>query len=81
MSNTVRTLMRGKNKVTVSMRPATSRPSSAERRAAEIARLSTEQAELKQQAAARRRQRDPEENAPPSPSTGDAGAPKRPNAP
>jgi hypothetical protein len=74
-------LMRAKNKATMSMRPAIARPSFAERRAAEIARLSTEQAELKQQAAARRRQRGAEKNAPASPSTGDAGAPGRASAP
>lgn len=66
--------MRGKNKVTVSVRPTTARPSSAERRAAEIERLSNRQAELKEEAAARRRQRTAEKGAPPNPSTGDASA-------
>jgi hypothetical protein len=73
--------MRGKNKVTVSVRPAIARPSSAERRAAETAKLSTEQAELKQQAAARRRQREPKKDAPASATTDDAGAPERADAP
>jgi hypothetical protein len=74
-------MMRGKNKVTVSIRPGIARPSLAERRAAELARLSSEQAELKQQAAARRRQREPKNSPPPSPSTGEAGAPERAGAP
>jgi hypothetical protein len=51
--------MASKNKVTVSVRPTTPRPSSAERRAAQIAILSTEQAELKEEAAERRRTRGP----------------------
>jgi hypothetical protein len=72
--------MRGKHKVTVSIRPAIARPSTAERRAAEIAKLSTEQAELKQQAAARRRVRGPETDVPPRPSTGAASEPKRADA-
>ena len=73
--------MRRTKKVTVSMRPAIARPTVAERRAAEIARLSTEQAELKQQAAARRQQRGAEKPAPSSRATGDAGAPDRASAP
>jgi hypothetical protein len=41
-------------KVTESVRPPAPRPSAAERRAAEIGRLSTRQAELKQEAEDRR---------------------------
>ena len=40
--------------VTASLRPQTHRPSSAERRAAQIEMLSTRQAQLKQEAAERR---------------------------
>lgn len=43
-----------KHKVTVSTQPTNARPTSAERRAAQIASLSTKQAELKQEAADRR---------------------------
>jgi hypothetical protein len=43
-----------KHKVTVSTRPANSRGTTAERRAAQVASLSTQQAELKQEAAERR---------------------------
>jgi hypothetical protein len=46
--------MAAKHKMTVSTQPTGYRPSSEERRAASIARLSTEQAELKQEAAGRR---------------------------
>jgi hypothetical protein len=49
--------MAAKNKMTVSMQPTNHRPSSAERRAAQIASLSTRQAELKQEAADRRARR------------------------
>lgn len=49
--------MAAKHKVTVSVQPTNRRPSSAERRAAQIAALSTRQAELKQEAAERRAQR------------------------
>jgi hypothetical protein len=45
--------MAAKHKVTVSVQPTNRRPSSAERRAAQIASLSTKQAELKQEAAER----------------------------
>jgi hypothetical protein len=45
--------MATKHKVTVSVQPTNGRPSSAERRAAQIASLSTKQAELKQEAADR----------------------------
>ena len=46
-----------KHKVTVSTRPTNSRGSSADRRAAQIVALSTQQAELKQEAADRRAER------------------------
>jgi hypothetical protein len=49
--------MAAKHKVTVSTQPTTHRPSTAQRRAAQVASLSTQQAELKQQAADRRAQR------------------------
>ncbi|MEA2214322.1 MAG: hypothetical protein QOF83_4270 [Solirubrobacteraceae bacterium] len=49
--------MPAKHNVTVSTRPTNPRPSTAERRAAQIASLSTKQAELKQEAAARREER------------------------
>ncbi len=49
--------MAAKHKVTVSVQPTNRWPSSAERRAAEIATLSTKQAELKQEAAQRRAER------------------------
>jgi hypothetical protein len=46
--------MAAKPKVTVSQQPTNHRPTTAERRAAQIASLSTRQAELKQEAADRR---------------------------
>jgi hypothetical protein len=49
--------MAPKSKVTVSVQPTAARPTSAERRAAQIAFLSTHQARLKQEAADRRRTR------------------------
>jgi hypothetical protein len=49
--------MGAKNKVTVSVRATTKRPTSAERRSAEIASLSTVQAKLKQEATDRRQKR------------------------
>ncbi len=49
--------MAPKHKVTVSTQPTNHRPSSAERRAAQIASLSTRQAELKQEAAERAAER------------------------
>ncbi|HWE08251.1 MAG TPA: hypothetical protein VG325_02785 [Solirubrobacteraceae bacterium] len=49
--------MAAKRKVTVSMQPSNRRPSGAERRAAQIASLATQQAELKQEAADRRDER------------------------
>jgi hypothetical protein len=50
-------VMAAKHKVTVSIRPTNHQLSTAERRAAHIASLSTQQAELKQEAADRRVQR------------------------
>jgi hypothetical protein len=49
--------MATKHKVTVSVQPATYRLGNAERRAAQIAALSSKQAELKQEAAERRAKR------------------------
>ena len=49
--------MAPRNKVTVSVQPTTRRPTSAERRAAQIATLATHQAKLKQEAADRRQAR------------------------
>jgi hypothetical protein len=49
--------MATKHKVTVSAGPTHSRGTTAERRAAQIAALSTQQAELKQEAAQRRAER------------------------
>lgn len=60
--------MAAKNKVTVSVNPVKHRPSSSERRAAQVAALSSQQADLKREAAERRAQR---AKNPPAPS--DAG--------
>jgi hypothetical protein len=49
--------MAAKHKVTVSMQPTNHRLTTAQRRAASVASLSTQQAELKQEAADRRVQR------------------------
>ena len=49
--------MAAKHKMTVSTQPTNGRTSTAERRAAQIASLSTKQAELKHEAAERRAQR------------------------
>ena len=63
--------MAAKNKVTVSMRPTTRRPTSAERHAAQAATLSNHQAKLKQEAADRRKKRiDEAASAPPSTRSG-----------
>ena len=59
--------MATRHKVTVSVQPTSLRPTSAERRAAQIASLSTKQAELKREAAERRQAResaDPSTSAP-----------------
>ncbi len=50
--------MAAKKPVSVSVTPPKHRPSSAERRAAQIASVSNKQAELKQEAAERRAKRD-----------------------
>ena len=55
---------RPKHNVTVSVKPTTQRGSSAERRAAQIEALSNEQAQLKEEAAERRRNRAPDNDAP-----------------
>ena len=57
--------MAAKRKVTTSTRPVDPRPTSAERRAAQIASLATRQAELKQEAADRRAARDTLRQEPP----------------
>jgi hypothetical protein len=60
--------MAAKHKVTVSVQPTDRRLTSAERRAAQIASLSSKQAELKQEAADRRAKRDQQDAAaPPQP--------------
>ncbi|HEY2006248.1 MAG TPA: hypothetical protein VGG87_07340 [Solirubrobacteraceae bacterium] len=55
--------MAAKHKVTVSSQPTNGRLTTAERRAAQVASLSTRQAELKQEAAERRAKR-AEQNSP-----------------
>ncbi len=62
--------MAAKITVTTPTRPAAPRPSAAERRAAEIAMLSTKQAELKHEAAQRRQARGLSESPPRSSSAG-----------
>jgi hypothetical protein len=60
--------MAAKHKVTVTVQPTDRRLTSAERRAAQIASLSTKQAELKQEAADRRAKRAKQDAAaPPTP--------------
>jgi len=49
--------MAPRSKVTVSVQPAKHRPTSAERRAAQVEMVSTKQAELKREAAERRAKR------------------------
>ena len=49
--------MAAKKKMTVTVQPAKHRPTSAERRAAQIEMVSTKQAELKREAAERRAKR------------------------
>jgi hypothetical protein len=71
--------MAAKHKMTVSVRPTAPRASSAERRAAQIAALSGEQAELKREAAERRRNRGPDLN-PPSAPKSRKSSPRRSNA-
>jgi hypothetical protein len=50
--------MATKHKVTVSVQPTEQRPTSADRRAAQVAANATKQSELKAEAAARRAQRE-----------------------
>jgi len=69
--------MAARNKVTVSVQATTVRPSTAERRAAQIAALSTHQAKLKQEAAERRRKRT---DAPAGSAPREASVAKRRNA-
>jgi len=71
--------MAANHKVTVSMQPTNRRPSTAERRAAQIASLSTKQAELKQEAAERRAAR-ANQHAPASFTPRQPGAARRSNA-
>jgi hypothetical protein len=56
--------MAAKHKVTVSAQPAIQRASSAQQRAAQVAMLSTMQADLKREAAGRRAKRALSDNAP-----------------
>ncbi len=64
--------MAAKNKVTVSMKRANQRPSSAERRAAQIAEISNKQAELKREAAERAAKRAVSTDAPALPKSATA---------
>jgi hypothetical protein len=72
-------MMAVRNKVTVSTRPTHPRGNAAERRAAEIASLSTKQAELKQEAADRRAAR-ANQNPPAAPGAGRTAAARRSNS-
>jgi hypothetical protein len=65
--------MAAKHQVTVSTQPTNSRLSTAERRAAQVASLSTRQAELKREAAERRAERANQDA--PTPATLREGAP------
>jgi hypothetical protein len=56
--------MAARNKVTVSVQPAKHRPTSAERRAAQVEMISGKQAELKREAAERRAKRALEDASP-----------------
>jgi hypothetical protein len=68
--------MATKHKVIVSAGPTHSRGTTAERRAAQIAALSTQQAELKQEAAERRAER-ADQNGPAASTPRKAPAPRR----
>jgi hypothetical protein len=72
-------MMAAKHKVTVSTAPTAPRGSTAERRAAQIASLSTKQAELKQEAAERRAKRADQQASAGSPPH-KAGAARRSNS-
>ena len=56
--------MAAKNKVTVSVQPTNQRPTTAQRRAAQLAAISTKQAELKREAAERSAKRTLDSSAP-----------------
>jgi hypothetical protein len=68
--------MPAKNPVTGSVQPVTARLSAAERRAAQVAAVANRQAELKQEAADRRRARELRED-----SAGEAKPPRRRSRP
>ena len=72
-------MMAAKHKVTVSTGPMNSRGTTAERRAAQIALLSTQQAELKQEAAERRAER-AKQNAPAASTPRKTAAARRSNS-
>jgi len=74
-----RVMMAAKHKVTVSRQPTNRWPSTAERRAAQVASLSTKQAELKQEAAERRAER-ASQNAPAASMPRKAAAARRTNS-
>jgi hypothetical protein len=74
------TAMAVKQKVTVSMEPTARRPSSAERRGAQIATASTKQAELKREAAERRAKRAMNGNVPVASMPRTSGNARRGNA-
>jgi hypothetical protein len=57
--------MAAENNMTLSVKPTNQRPSTAQRRAAQIAAISTKQAELKREAAERAAKRALSANAPP----------------
>jgi hypothetical protein len=71
--------MAAKNKVTVSVQPPKQPPSSAQRRAAQIATVSTKQAELKREAAERRAKRALNSNASAPSMPADAATARRSN--
>ena len=72
--------MAAKNKVTVSVQPKKQPPSSAQRRAAQMATVLTKQAELKREAAERRAKRALNSNAPAASMPRKAATARRSNA-
>jgi hypothetical protein len=72
--------MAAKNPVTVSVSPTRHRPSSAERRAAQIATISTQQADLKREAAERAAKRALSTDAPPESTSRRSTSRRRSNA-
>ena len=72
--------MAAKQRVTVSVQPTTLRPSSAQRRAAEFAAVSTKQAQLKREAAERRANRALNGNVPAASKPSESATAKRHNA-